>query len=160
MARNISPLRYELMRLNQRYSETELELNRFSDNFWENNGICCPGCGVPGYSDLQDKQYRRLIRMDELRVKLILSDINDSNVSTADKLDIVLQYFEQRRAKLQVKMRYAGARHTKSLARQIERIQSKARKSAIMIDTFFVQQQDFIQEQENIQELPLLWDSN
>ncbi len=50
--------------------ETEKLLARKSRDFWENGGICCPDCGVPGYSELVRKQERRWRRSEQIRLRL------------------------------------------------------------------------------------------
>lgn len=69
----MSPLKIELANLRKRFAENEVRLQRASDDFWRNGGICCPGCGVPGFLDLQFKQERRLLRIDGLKRKLSCS---------------------------------------------------------------------------------------
>ena len=64
----MSILKTELDNLCKQYLRTEDRLQYMVNNLW--SGICCPSCGVPGYSDLEDKQERRLVRMKQLRVKL------------------------------------------------------------------------------------------
>jgi hypothetical protein len=66
----VSPLKTELENLKKRFAEDEVRLQKVSDDFWRNGGICCPGCGVRGFLDLQFKQERRLLRMDGIKKKL------------------------------------------------------------------------------------------
>jgi hypothetical protein len=69
-----SPLKIELANLRKRYAADEERLAILADDFWRNGGICCPGCGVPGYTDLQEKQERRLLRISGIEQKLGKND--------------------------------------------------------------------------------------
>jgi len=68
--RRLSPLKIELKNLRRSYAADDERMLEMSDNFWRNGGVCCPGCGVPGYNDLRDKQYRRLRRIEGIEKKL------------------------------------------------------------------------------------------
>lgn len=63
-------LESELDNLRRNYRRTSEHLARVSQNFFENGGICCPGCGVSGYRDLEEKNERRLKRIGEIEKKL------------------------------------------------------------------------------------------
>lgn len=63
-------LRYELKGLKKNYRSTEEYLREVAREFWANGGICCPGCGVRGYSALQMKQDRRYDRIRQIEKKL------------------------------------------------------------------------------------------
>lgn len=65
-----SGLKLELVNLRKRYSETEDYLSRLSNEFWRADGVCCPSCGVPGYSELLLKQERREKRIAEIMQRL------------------------------------------------------------------------------------------
>ncbi len=68
--RRLSPLKIELANLRRVYASDEMRLSSMADDFWQNGGICCPGCGMPGYRDLEEKQERRLCRMSGIEQKL------------------------------------------------------------------------------------------
>lgn len=68
--RRESPLKVELRNLRRNYHLTEDHLRKVSSEFWANGGVCCPNCGVPGYSALQDKQERREARIKQIEAKL------------------------------------------------------------------------------------------
>lgn len=65
-----SPLVQELAGLTINIAETDAKLARLAKEFWANGGVCCPSCGVPGYSDLQLKQERRRERVKQVIAKL------------------------------------------------------------------------------------------
>ena len=65
-----SPLKTELKNLKKKIAEDDLRLAQMSDDFWQNGGICCPSCGVPGFRDLCDKQDRRSLRVKGIEKKL------------------------------------------------------------------------------------------
>jgi hypothetical protein len=49
----------DIVRLERKIAREEDRMSEISDDFFKNGGVCCPSCGVPGYSDLQYKQERR-----------------------------------------------------------------------------------------------------
>ncbi|MBN3839320.1 hypothetical protein [Burkholderia sp. Ac-20349] len=63
-------LRHELEGLNRNIARTDATLARLASDFWANDGICCPSCGVQGYSELELKQERRERRRGEILAKL------------------------------------------------------------------------------------------
>lgn len=63
-------LRAELDGLLKNIRRTDDLMAQQADEFWANDGVCCPSCGVPGYSDLQLKQERREKRVAEVRAKI------------------------------------------------------------------------------------------
>ena len=65
-----SGLKTELANLRKRISATEDYMGRLSNDFWANGGVCCPSCGVPGYSELSLKQERREERIKQILAKL------------------------------------------------------------------------------------------
>lgn len=65
-----SPLKTELRALQENYKRTEEKMRRLSSDFWERGGVCCPFCGVLGYSELAEKQERREDRMKQIKDKL------------------------------------------------------------------------------------------
>ena len=65
-----SPLKIELQNLYLKVAQTDQHLFELERGFWKNGGICCPGCGVPGYRDLCEKQERRLLRISGIEAKL------------------------------------------------------------------------------------------
>lgn len=65
-----SPLKVELANLKKNYDRDDDYLADTAANFWRNGGVCCPSCGVPGYSALVEKQERRLKRMEGIKKKL------------------------------------------------------------------------------------------
>lgn len=64
------PLRTELMHLLAKYERVDEEMGRQAADFWANDGVCCPSCGVPGYSEMALAQDRREARMDQIRAKI------------------------------------------------------------------------------------------
>ncbi len=69
-------LKKELEYLLANISRTEDYMAELADEFWERGGVCCPDCGVRGYSELGLKQERRYKRVREIREKLV----KDTNV--------------------------------------------------------------------------------
>jgi hypothetical protein len=59
----------EIVRLERKMAREEAHMNRITEEFWENGGVCCPGCGVPGYSELQRRQEHREQWLQMLREK-------------------------------------------------------------------------------------------
>lgn len=59
VGQSMSVLRKEISRLNHVIERTEQEMINLEEDFWQNGGICCPGCGVPGFSEMEEKQERR-----------------------------------------------------------------------------------------------------
>jgi hypothetical protein len=60
----------EITNLERKMLKVELHMDRLEDQFWRDGGGCCPGCGMPGYSDLQSAQDRRERWMKILQAKL------------------------------------------------------------------------------------------
>ncbi|PRF55377.1 hypothetical protein [Burkholderia multivorans] len=65
-----SGLKKELEGLKRNIDKTDELMSQLASEFWMNGGVCCPGCGVPGYSELELKQERREQRMKEIVAKL------------------------------------------------------------------------------------------
>lgn len=63
-----SLLKQELENLYKQINRTEDRLHDMARKEW--NGICCPSCGVPGYSDLVEKNDRRRERIEQIKLKL------------------------------------------------------------------------------------------
>jgi hypothetical protein len=68
--KHLSPLQQELVNLNRSIDSTDVNLSYLASKFWRDGGICCPDCGVPGFSDLVAKQERRHKRVAEIEAKL------------------------------------------------------------------------------------------
>ena len=66
-------LKKELECLLANISRTEDYMGELADEFWSNGGICCPSCGVRGYSELELKQERRYQRVNEIKQKIAKS---------------------------------------------------------------------------------------
>lgn len=76
-------IRREIHDLEIAILETDANMSEISRHFWANGGICCPGCGVRGYNDLEEKQMRRYKRLEQLKEKLA-RDSNSNAVSLKD----------------------------------------------------------------------------
>lgn len=63
-------LALERFHLVKQIQRTEDTMQRMARDFWSRGGICCPGCGVPGYSELSNKQDRRRARLGQIDKKL------------------------------------------------------------------------------------------
>ena len=70
-APRMSPLKTELDNLLTNIKRTKRLMEKIEAAFWRDGGICCPGCGCPGYRDLESKQERREKRIEEIRAKLM-----------------------------------------------------------------------------------------
>lgn len=68
--KKLSPLKTELQNLERRFADTEYYMQELEREFWSNGGICCPSCGVPGFSDIEQKQERRMDRIEYLKAKI------------------------------------------------------------------------------------------
>ncbi|WP_144106797.1 hypothetical protein [Paraburkholderia sp. BCC1886] len=93
------PLRTELAHLRRRIRKTGDYLSKLSSDFWRRGGICCPSCGVEGYSDLQMKQERREKRLLQLLDKLKRDGrkiMDEQTVPIAKKKTTTLVEFIQR----------------------------------------------------------------
>jgi hypothetical protein len=66
-------LKEEMAGLYRNIERTNKTLDVMAADFWREGGICCPSCGVRGYSDLLDKNERRWERIKQIETKLILS---------------------------------------------------------------------------------------
>ncbi len=71
----------QLKALQARYRREDDELGDIAREFWANGGICCPGCGVPGYSERERRQERREQRITELKAKIA----RDANTADFDE---------------------------------------------------------------------------
>lgn len=65
-----SPLKFELRNLERNILETDARMQEVEREFWANGGVCCPGCGVPGWHELTEKQERRRERVKQIHTKL------------------------------------------------------------------------------------------
>jgi DNA repair exonuclease SbcCD ATPase subunit len=65
-----SPLEREIQSIERKILREELRMDRLSAQFWADGGVCCPSCGVPGYSELMFAQERREAWLKILREKL------------------------------------------------------------------------------------------
>lgn len=65
-----SGLKRELEGLKRNIARTDANMGELASDFWANGGVCCPSCGVPGYSELELKQERRERRVEEIIAKL------------------------------------------------------------------------------------------
>ncbi|AJX61008.1 hypothetical protein AQ938_06660 [Burkholderia pseudomallei] len=65
-----SGLKQELDGLKRNIDRTDELMSQLASEFWMSGGVCCPGCGVPGYSELELKQERRERRVKEIVAKL------------------------------------------------------------------------------------------
>jgi 50S ribosomal subunit-associated GTPase HflX len=63
-------LQIELANLQRNLDLTEAYMGEVAEEFWRNGGVCCPSCGVPGYSELVNKQIRRMDRVVQIKKKL------------------------------------------------------------------------------------------
>jgi hypothetical protein len=72
----ISPLKVEQRNLERALAQTYVHMDGLERTFWSSGGICCPSCGVPGFSVLVDKQERRLVRLKQIRDKLKRDSVN------------------------------------------------------------------------------------
>jgi len=63
-------LKREIQDLQRKIPATDLWLEEVEQRFWREGGICCPGCGVQGFSDAQDAQKRRRLRLAQLQAQL------------------------------------------------------------------------------------------
>lgn len=68
--RRLSPLREELRNLQMKHALEAERLDEVQREFWANGGVCCPYCGIPGYSAAVDAQARREERIRQLEKKL------------------------------------------------------------------------------------------
>ena len=65
-----SSLKAELANLELNLATTYTFMSELAEEFWDNGGVCCPSCGVPGYSELLLKQERREARIAQIKKKL------------------------------------------------------------------------------------------
>ena len=65
-----SPLKFEVSALVAKIERVDNEMGDIENDFFADGGICCPSCGVPGYSEMSLKQERRVKRLKQLRDKL------------------------------------------------------------------------------------------
>jgi hypothetical protein len=68
--RRRSPLRAELADLKAKVRREDIRLGEIERQFWLDGGVCCPSCGVPGYSEAMSAQERRELRIQYLENKL------------------------------------------------------------------------------------------
>lgn len=52
-------LEREIVRIKCKIAVEDDRMSQISDQFFEDGGICCPACGVPGYSESMSAQERR-----------------------------------------------------------------------------------------------------
>jgi hypothetical protein len=64
-------LRREIAAIERKMHKVELQMDKLEAQFWKNGGVCCPTCGLPGYSDLEWAQERREAWLKILRAKLV-----------------------------------------------------------------------------------------
>jgi hypothetical protein len=69
-ARPRSPLKAERADLVRKIAQVKDWQSRVSAEFFANGGVCCPGCGVPGYLDSQMANERRMLRLRQIDAKL------------------------------------------------------------------------------------------
>ena len=69
--KRISPLNQEIVGLKRNIASTEDWQANVANQFWANGGICCPCCGVPGYSEASSLNERRMLRLKQLEAKLL-----------------------------------------------------------------------------------------
>ena len=79
----LTGLKLELANLQKQIIRTDRHLEEMSDEFWRSGGVCCPSCGMPGYSELMWKQERR-----ELRVKQIEKKLNSGAIAQMGERDV------------------------------------------------------------------------
>jgi len=65
-----APLKQELANLEKRIQQTENRLGEINQEFFDNNGSCCPSCWSSEYRELEMKQHRRKMRKQWLEQKL------------------------------------------------------------------------------------------
>lgn len=65
-----SPLRAELDNLEVKIYREDIRLAELNQQFLAEGGVCCPSCGIPGYSDAVCAQDRRRARVCYLKAKL------------------------------------------------------------------------------------------
>ncbi len=63
-------IRGEIHDLERKIPKIDAELEEIEDRFWREGGTCCPGCGVPGFTEKQNAQERRRLRLAQIRAKL------------------------------------------------------------------------------------------
>lgn len=63
-------LQIELVNLKKNIRITENHMSDLSREFWSNGGLCCEGCGIPGWHGLVIKQQRREERIEQIEAKL------------------------------------------------------------------------------------------
>lgn len=49
----------EIQRLRKRIFIEDMKMEKLTIEYFENDGICCPGCGLDGFSEMLQKQERR-----------------------------------------------------------------------------------------------------
>jgi transposase len=70
----MSLLREELANLKAKIQREDIRLGEIERQFWEDGGVCCPCCGVPGFSEAEKRQERRYLRIKQIEKKLALTD--------------------------------------------------------------------------------------
>jgi len=68
--RDPSPLRAELTALKAKVQRVDFRMADIEREFWLDGGVCCPCCGVPGYSEMMSAQERRERRILYIEKKL------------------------------------------------------------------------------------------
>lgn len=66
----LSPLKTEIENLRVKIRKDEARLAKAERKFWNEGGVCCPFCGVSGYSELSRLQDERQTRIDQLLAKI------------------------------------------------------------------------------------------
>ena len=66
----ISPLRQEQLNLQRKIRTEDARLAELEGAFWAGGGVCCPYCGIPGFSKAIDAQNRRRERLQCVTEKL------------------------------------------------------------------------------------------
>ena len=64
-------LQTELENLYRNVARTDDQMAEMAEACWRAGGICCPSCGMPGYSDLIERQDRRWARIRIVEAKLV-----------------------------------------------------------------------------------------
>lgn len=63
-------LTQQIQTLERKIARKESEMDLISDKFFRAGGTCCPGCGEPGYRELERAQDRRWDWLKILKTKL------------------------------------------------------------------------------------------
>ncbi len=134
----VSPIKSEIEHLRISRTADDQRLGSAERNFWKAGGVCCPGCGVPGFSKLVNKQERRMSRHADLAFKLLMSlplvDLSEK------QRDLIIDHLKGRWQRLQNEQLWVGvawadaAKQRGELQFQINRIENKLKKFLRRID--------------------------